>query len=201
MGNVRTGSREPRRVYTWQPYSRVRRPVAGCPKRDIGRRVALGARHSRAPGGQSTAKGAGSGEGDYPIKRSLGALTRRLRTTPGQMRFASATTALMTGVVGIAAITVLHTRHDATQAIASVAQPSLVQASKAYASFSDADATASDGFLTGDTYLVHGRNRYVADLSTATAELAAISRTARATLRSSAASWLSTRTFRPTPGS
>jgi hypothetical protein len=94
------------------------------------------------------------------------------------MRFATATTALMTGVVGIAAITVLHTRHDATQAIASVAQPSLVHASSAYAGFSDADATASGGFLTGDTYLLHGRNRYIADLSTATAELAAISRTA-----------------------
>ncbi len=120
-------------------------------------------------------------EGDYPIKRSLSALTRRLRTTPGQMRFATATTALMTGVVGIAAITVLHTRHDATQAIASVAQPSLVHASRAYAGFSDADATASGGFLTGDTYLLHGRNRYITDLSTATAELAAISRTAGAT--------------------
>jgi hypothetical protein len=120
-------------------------------------------------------------EGDYPIKRSLSALTRRLRTTPGQMRFATATTALMTGVVGIAAITVLHTRHDATQAIASVAQPSLVHASNAYASFSDADATASVAFLTGDLDLVYGRDRYMSDLSSATAELAAISRTAGAT--------------------
>jgi hypothetical protein len=120
-------------------------------------------------------------EGNYPIKRSLSALIRRLRTTPGQMRFATATTALMTGVVGIAAITVLHTRQDATRAIVSVAQPSLVQASNAYARFSDADATASDGFLTGDTYLVYGRNRYIVDLRTATDELAAISRTAGAT--------------------
>ena len=63
----------------------------------------------------------------------------------------------MTIVVSIAAIAVLHTRHDATQSIASVAQPSLVHASNAYASFSDADATASIAFLTGDLDLVNGR--------------------------------------------
>ena len=120
-------------------------------------------------------------EGDYPIKESLSALTRRLRTTPGQMRFASATTALMTIVVSVAAIAVLHTRHDATQALASVAQPSLLHASNAYASFSDADATASVAFLTGDLDLIYGRSRYISDLDTATRELAAISRTAGTT--------------------
>jgi hypothetical protein len=94
------------------------------------------------------------------------------------MRFASATTALMTIVVSVAAIAVLHTRHDATQALASVAQPSLLHASNAYASFSDADATASVAFLTGDLDLIYGRSRYISDLDRATAELAAISRTA-----------------------
>jgi hypothetical protein len=120
-------------------------------------------------------------EGDYPIKESFNALTRRLRTTPGQMRFASATTALLTIVVSVAAIAVLHTRHDATRALASVAQPSLLHASNAYASFSDADATASVAFLTGDLDLLYRRDRYISDLSKATAELAAISRTAGAT--------------------
>ena len=116
-------------------------------------------------------------EGEYPIKESLSALARRLRTTPGQMRFASATTALMTIVVSVAAIAVLHTRHDATQSLASVAQPSLVHASNAYANFSDADATASIAFLTGDLDLLYRRDRYISDLSKATAELAAISQT------------------------
>jgi hypothetical protein len=87
----------------------------------------------------------------------------------------------MTIVVSIAAITVLHTRHDATQALASVAQPSLVQASDAYAALSDADATASVAFLTGDLDLVYGRSRYISDLTRATTQLAAISRTAGAT--------------------
>ena len=121
------------------------------------------------------------GVAGHPIKRSRSALTRRLRTTPGQMRLATATTALMTSVVGVAAITVLHTRHEATQAIASVAQPSLVHASNAYAKFSDADATASVAFLTGDTDLVYARPRYESDLVTATTELAAISHAAGAT--------------------
>ena len=97
------------------------------------------------------------------------------------MRFASATTALLTIVVSVAAIAVLHTRHDATQALASVAQPSLLHASNAYAKLSDADATASVAFLTGDLDLVYGRSRYISDLRIATAELAAISRTAGAT--------------------
>jgi hypothetical protein len=120
-------------------------------------------------------------EGDYPIKESLNALTRRLRTTPGQMRFASATTAVMTIVVSVAAIAVLHTRHDATNSLASVAQPSLVHASNAYAKLSDADATASVAFLTGDLDLTYGRSRYISDLSSATTELTSISRTAGAT--------------------
>jgi hypothetical protein len=90
------------------------------------------------------------------------------------MRFASAITALMTIVVSVAAIAVLHTRHDATQALASVAQPSLLHASNAYASLSDADATASVAFLTGDLDLIYGRSRYISDLNTATDELAAI---------------------------
>jgi hypothetical protein len=119
-------------------------------------------------------------EGDYPIKENLTALARRLRTTPGQMRLASAITALLTIAVSIAAITVLHTRHDATQALASVAQPSLVHASNAYAWLSDADATASIAFLNGDLDLVNGQTRYISDLRSATADLAAISRTAGA---------------------
>ena len=97
------------------------------------------------------------------------------------MRFASAITALMTIVVSVAAIAVLHTRHDATRAIASIAQPSLVRASNAYAKFSDADTTASVAFLTGDRDLVYGRNRYISDLSIATDELAAISQAAGST--------------------
>jgi len=83
----------------------------------------------------------------------------------------------MTIVVSVAAIAVLHTRHDATQSLASVAQPSLVHASNAYANFSDADATASIAFLTGDLDLLYRRDRYISDLSKATAELAAISQT------------------------
>ena len=126
----------------------------GCSSRTISG-IYMAIMGARVPSLQSAAQNEESDcrrrvvrEGDYPIKESLSALARRLQTTPGQMRFASATTALMTIVVSIAAIAVLHTRHDATQSIASVAQPSLVHASNAYASFSDADATASIAFLT-----------------------------------------------------
>ena len=162
--NARGVPHEPFPVYTWQSW---------------GARVP--SLQSAAQNEESDCRRRAVREGDYPIKESLSALARRLQTTPGQMRFASATTALMTIVVSIAAIAVLHTRHDATQSIASVAQPSLVHASNAYASFSDADATASIAFLTGDLDLVNGQSRYISDLRIATDDLAAISRTAGAT--------------------
>jgi hypothetical protein len=70
------------------------------------------------------------------------------------MRFASATTALLTIVVSVAAIAVLHT--GTTRPKRSHRCPaSLLHASNAYASFSDADATASVAFLTGDLDLLY----------------------------------------------
>jgi hypothetical protein len=115
------------------------------------------------------------------IAQNLSGLTRRARTSPGRMRLLSVIAALGTAAVAVTALVVLHAKHDATQFIMSAAQPSMVHASNAYRLFSDADATASVAFITGDGDLVYGHARYSSDLTYATAELAGIARTASAT--------------------
>jgi hypothetical protein len=110
-------------------------------------------------------------------RRSLAGLVRgRMTTTPGRLRLLGLTIVaaaiLAAGVMAAAAAA----RHAASAAAASQTEPLMVQAEGLYASLSDADATAARTFLIGGAEPAGLRGRYLADLRSASLELATLAR-------------------------
>jgi hypothetical protein len=111
---------------------------------------------------------------DPKIGDSLAWLRERVTTTPGRLRLVAVVLALALIVFGVVAATAARERRQATDAVTTKTEPLLVQADLLYSSLSDADATAATTFLTGGIEPVALRQRYLADLRTATAQLTAL---------------------------
>jgi hypothetical protein len=105
-------------------------------------------------------------------------LRARLRTTPGRIALASVVIGAGAVVFGIGAYAAERARQNAAQAVATRTEPLLVQAVGLYAALSDADATAATTFLTGGLEPITRRQRYLADLRSASSRLAILARQA-----------------------
>jgi hypothetical protein len=100
-----------------------------------------------------------------------------LRATPGRLRVLSV---LLVGAIllcGVLAGAVVAARRDAIDAVRVNSEPSIVQASEAYVTLADADATAASAFLTGGEEDLQSRQRYLDDIQTATDRLSALALT------------------------
>jgi hypothetical protein len=100
----------------------------------------------------------------------------RLATTPGRLRLAAAVLALAAVIFGVIAVTAASDRRTAADSVATRSEPQLMRAEGLYASLSDADATAATTFLTGGIEPPVRRQRYLADLKAAGAQLSALAR-------------------------
>jgi hypothetical protein len=106
-------------------------------------------------------------------------LLREMSTSPGRLRAVGVALAVGLLVLGAVAIATLRDRQAAAVAVAEVAEPSLVHAANLYVKLSDGDARASRAFATGGIEPADQRAKYEGDLDDATAELAALSETAK----------------------
>ncbi|HEX3541644.1 MAG TPA: hypothetical protein VHT75_14520, partial [Acidimicrobiales bacterium] len=103
---------------------------------------------------------------------------RYLRTTPGRLRLAMSAIVLgllLLAVVGTGAV---QARQRATDAVGRQDEPLLVGAAAVYSSLGDADATATNTFLTAGAEPPARRQQYLTDLNTASGKLAAVARQA-----------------------
>jgi hypothetical protein len=110
----------------------------------------------------------------------LGATRQRLRarteTTPGRLRLTMAAIVLLALLVGIVFGALTASRSSRADAVATRDEPVMVGAQRLYAALSDADATAARTFLQGGAEPAALRARYMADLRTASLELADLGR-------------------------
>ncbi len=114
-------------------------------------------------------------------------LAEPLRTTPGRLRLAAALIAIGAVLFGVVGTSAVSHRRAAARSAATVTEPLLVTAEGLYASLSDADATAATTFLTGGLEPPARRQRYAADLRSASEQFATLARQATASGPTSAA--------------
>jgi hypothetical protein len=97
-----------------------------------------------------------------------------MTTTPGRMRMAGV--GIVVGLLVLALIGTgsLRARHRAATAVGTQAEPLLVGAEQIYSSLADADATATNTFLSGGLEPADRRQSYLNDVATATDELAKV---------------------------
>jgi hypothetical protein len=108
------------------------------------------------------------------LRRPHVALRARLSTTPGRLRLAAVVLVAAAVAFGIAMATTAAARHEAADAVATRTEPLLVQSDRLYASLSDADATATTTFLISGLEPVARRQRYLADIASASARLTSL---------------------------
>ena len=94
-------------------------------------------------------------------------LGRWLRTTPGLVRLFSVVAVVGIVAVGVLGTSVLTTRRDAVESVATSSGQQLATASELYASLAAADATASSALLRTGSERPEVRDRYRADLDRA----------------------------------
>jgi len=102
-------------------------------------------------------------------------LSARANSTPGRLTIIMAVLALAGVLTGLAAVVGSAQRSDLIDAVGNRSGPLAVQAQQLYRSLSDADATAAAAFLSSGAEPVALRERYQADISAASAALAAVS--------------------------
>jgi hypothetical protein len=120
--------------------------------------------------------------GPLVVWRRAGArVGQRLTTTPGRMRLAFAAIAIGLLTIAVVGSGALRARQRAATAVGQQAEPLLAGAEVMYSSLADADATATNTFLTPGQEPPERRAAYLDDLSTAGAQLAAVARQAGST--------------------
>jgi hypothetical protein len=99
-----------------------------------------------------------------------------MTTTPGRLRLLGAIVVCAAILAASVMASAAAARHHAAQTAAIQTEPLMVHADGLYASLSDADATAARTFLIGGLESVGLRQRYLADLHSASAQLATLGR-------------------------
>jgi len=112
---------------------------------------------------------------DRPLRTLALTVRRRIGTTPGRLRFAGALLVMASVVFGAVRAGGAAVRHSAAHSAATASEPLLVHVENFYSSLADADATAASTFATGGVEPAARRARYLRDLRSASADLAAMS--------------------------
>src|SRR5215212_556666 len=112
---------------------------------------------------------------DRPLRTLALTVRRRMATTPGRLRFAGALLVIAAIVFGLVTAEGAAVRHRAAHSAATATEPLLVHVESLYSSLADADATAASTFATGGAEPAARRARYLRDLRSASADLAAVS--------------------------
>jgi hypothetical protein len=102
----------------------------------------------------------------------------RLATTPGRLVLVSILVVVGAVLFGAIATGAEQSRERAAKSARSQTEPLLVQAKNLYTSLSDANATVATGLLSGGVETTQNRNRYLADLATASGALSTLTREA-----------------------
>jgi hypothetical protein len=97
-------------------------------------------------------------------------------TTLGQLWILAALVTAATLGLAVVAASATASRTTATHAVGTQTEPLLTEAQSLYASLSDANATAATTFLTGGIEPPQRRTRYLADIDTASRQLALLTR-------------------------
>lgn len=110
----------------------------------------------------------------------LGATRQRLRaraeTTPGRLRLTMAAIVIVALLAGLLVGALTALRSSSADAVATRDEPVMVGAQRLYRALSDADATAATTYLRGGAEPAALRARYLADLRTASLQLADLAR-------------------------
>jgi hypothetical protein len=109
-------------------------------------------------------------------RRSTLTVRAGARTTLGQLWILAALVTAATLGFAVVAATATASRATATHAVGTQTEPLLTEAQSLYASLSDANATAATTFLTGGIEPPQRRARYLADVDTASRQLALLTR-------------------------
>jgi hypothetical protein len=112
---------------------------------------------------------------EAPHPRGLARLRFHAGTTPARLRAGVVAVVVLAIAFALAAAAATFARQRAVDQITTRTEPLLVGADGLYASLSDADATAATTFLIGGIEPTDRRARYLADLDTASRELATLS--------------------------
>jgi hypothetical protein len=112
---------------------------------------------------------------DRPLRTLALTVRRRIGTTPGRLRFAGGLLVMASVVFGVVTAGGAAVRHSAAHSAATASEPLLVHVENFYSSLADADATAASTFATGGAEPAARRARYLRDLRSASADLAAMS--------------------------
>ena len=106
--------------------------------------------------------------------RSGGRLAARARSTPGRLTALMLLLVVLGLLAGIAAAVGIMQRSALVGGVRNGSGALTIQAQQLYRSLSDADATAATAFLSGGVEPVALRQRYLDDISDASAALAAV---------------------------
>jgi hypothetical protein len=100
----------------------------------------------------------------------------RVTSTPARLRVAAAAIIVAALGFGVLGTTVVTSRRDAAHRAATESEPVLLKALDLHDALSDADATVSATFVIGGAEPVARRQRYLADVSSASSALAVLGR-------------------------
>jgi len=100
----------------------------------------------------------------------------RLRTTPGLLRVLSVALIAVVAMMAVVDFRAAEARKNASDAVGVESEPLLVRAQAIYSALADADATATNTFLAGGLEPNDQRERYLADLRSASHDLTVATR-------------------------